>query len=774
MFGSCILTTPNTSFLMAMQVSGFVPSTASNVLLIRANHLFQDYRQTIGPRWVCRRGHEQNGSSNGKHNHRNRASKRTILYDAMKQYYDHFHPLLEAELQAEQAEILSQRKGMDSNPNTPYSIELRHLIVTKKGRLFSNTIYFLHSASRQPLPESNKFSKGDLINIRSERNANGIYAQGVVLSKSRSELRVVVPIGSEASQCMDSFAERRDFLQAECGTNIIAYERAVLALEDLTKKKPGSSDIARLIVMSFTDSIQGDNSPTKLTYSPNQTTSQGSPLRDSRKPIKADLKPGKWDSFSKESVTRAGQPDIIRVMKGLPTTLNGSQREAIKNALKRRLTLIQGPPGTGKTVTAAHLISCASQLQLGPILACAASNVAVDNLMQKIVNAAPRTCKVVRIGRIAAISEDLWSRSLEVLLEKNSVVKSARDKLARGAITLSELQGIEKAAAQALLRKADIVVGTCVGSGHDDLKKLKFPFILIDEASQATEPDVLIPLSTTTEMARQIVLVGDHHQLSPTTLRHSERGNYESGLEESMFFRLWKEGIGCHLLNVQYRMHPQISKFPCKHFYFNRLRDGVSAEDRRLPPWLTRLQESFSFEKRVLYCDVQEGLEEHDVSLYESGAEGTSFFNKVEANVVVKLVDTLVPISKDNLKREKNNLHSRIGVISPYAGQVRLLRRLINGREERGVEVCTVDGFQGREKDVIIFSSVRNNENRRVGFLQDWRRLNVAITRARTLLIVVGHKETLREDKHWGTWLRWVERHGTLISEATLHALEST
>lgn len=710
--------------------------------------------------WICRRVGSR-GSAKSQPVGRGRSAKRSALYDAMKQYRGHFQPLLEAELKAEQDAILQQRDSDMNGSCTGNGYIRGKLIASKQKRLFSLILYSLRPKSGT-LKGGFKFSKGDLVNIMPEGQLEDDAAvEGTVLAQNDSHLFVTVPVGSDGARNMDTFVEEGQILMAECGTNSLAFERASFALQAITAEGPNTSDMSRLLVMSFADIEQ------KNVVFHESDSSENNSFYDYEMPqdflYKAHSKNGdpkkeKWDNFAKETVSRITSSDLSAVVNQLSRCLNVSQILAIKEALQRRATLIQGPPGTGKTITTAYLIMCVIKLGLGPVLACAASNVAADNLLRKIVATLPGTSRVVRIGKVPAINEDLWEMTLESLLEKHPPLKKARSSCARGDLRFSELIDVERKVTNAILSQADVVVATCAGSGRRELQEQKFPFVVVDEATQATEPDVLIPLSVAIRngMKNQLVLVGDHHQLPPTTLSRKQNASVGLGLETSLFLRLWQNGIQCRMLNVQYRMHPDIAKFPAYHFYFKRLHNGVSANGIPLPGGSSVYVAEQMLRSRVVFFNVAYGHEESDRNSIDSAPGVRSFFNKAESDVVTGLLDSFV--------RRQGLPPSIIGVISPYAGQVKLLNEsLQTSGNLRGVDISTVDGFQGREKDVIILSAVRSNARQEVGFLRDWRRLNVAITRARTLLIVVGNEKTLASDYNWRSWLKWVKHNGMKV-----------
>lgn len=712
-------------------------------------------------RWVCRK--KRGDSSNMHVRGRGRGAKRSELYDAMTKYADHFRPLLRAELEAEQ--MVFKEQQFSTTRGTSSDV-LRRLVATKQSRIFSSEVFVLNAIKHgREFSYDHAFRKGDLINLYLDidndvDDANAI--QGSVLSKSRNGIVVTFPLGSESARKLDAFARERTALRAERGTNSLGYDRALAALEALIEKGPGTPVLGRLIVTSFSKTYLQGTTSSRVLHEPSDLLGPHSHLNDNL--------PNTWEHLASEMVINIQQQQFNVVLKRLPLLLNNSQRSAIKRALCNRLTLVQGPPGTGKTFTLAHMTSCALQLQLGPVLACAASNVATDNLTRKVVEACGRSARVVRVGRVSSVSEDLWDICVDGLMERNANVRRARTDFEMGSISLPELQKVEFQAITAILKAADVVLATCVGSGANEMSTLEFPIVVIDEATQATETDTLISICSGSALPRQLILVGDHHQLPPTKLSETATSDGDIGLETSLFLRLWLSGVPCELLNTQYRMHPSISRFPSLHFYMNRLKDGIHENDRQLPSVISPNVTWLSNDIRTVLLNVLEGAEERDSAVTE-GVKGSSYLNQLEAKIVMNTVKLLLKPGHNLIgtKTESGRgfVAKNIGVISPYSGQVKLIRsNMANDADLKHVEVNTVDGFQGREKDVIIVSAVRSNADAQIGFLKDWRRLNVAITRARILLIVVCDSHTVENNKHWAAWLKWVQQNGIILGEA--------
>jgi hypothetical protein len=335
------------------------------------------------------------------------------------------------------------------------------------------------------------------------------------------------------------------------------------------------------------------------------------------------------------------------------------------------------------------------------------------------------------------------------------------------------------------LGHAQVICATCVGAGSGILEKKSFDAVLIDEASQATEIATLVPLI---HGCQQLVLVGDHYQLPPTVASDAAKAE---GLGLSLFERLVAAGVVPSLLDTQYRMHPAISQFPSDCFYGGAIADGIVAAARPAPRGFEWPRPEFP----VAFLALNNAQEASD---------GTSKSNPVEANCVADIVRKLA--------REGGIPLLEIGVATPYAAQVRhdchcflslslalafallpsltpfttlflspsplLLRTLLSllfqvrlirrilGHDFKSVECSSIDGFQGREKTVMVISTVRANRGGHCGFLADWCRTNVAITRARNGLIVVGNEPTLRSERRgWGPWLDWAWAHGVVVGE---------
>ncbi|CAK0867317.1 unnamed protein product [Prorocentrum cordatum] len=393
--------------------------------------------------------------------------------------------------------------------------------------------------------------------------------------------------------------------------------------------------------------------------------------------------------------------------------LNDSQLDALTAALTGRLTLIQGPPGTGKTYVSVHLLKLFTKvLCLSPVLAVADSNIAVDNMAME---AHRMGLNVVRVGDLDGVHPDLRSLSLESMMA----------------------QGFSS---KAVLSTAEVICMTNCKAGSALVQRmgLDAEAILVDEAAQSTELSVLVPLALCG--APRLVLVGDQCQLPPTVVSQDPRAQ---GLSLSLFGRLVARGLTPHMLKVQYRMHPKLAEFISQQFYRGLLATGVDSSSRAPPA-------GFAWPRPDAGIAIVDARGD-EVQV------GFSWTNPVEVSVVA---DVLAGFLGSHATSP-----SDVGIVSPYSAQVRSLQRELRrrmGAAAAGVEVKTVDGFQGREKQIMIVSTVRSNHFG-VGFLSDWRRLNVMLTRARCGLVVVGNAATLEMDPTWARWLDWARVNDFIV-----------
>ncbi|KAJ5465476.1 hypothetical protein N7530_009263 [Penicillium desertorum] len=469
-------------------------------------------------------------------------------------------------------------------------------------------------------------------------------------------------------------------------------------------------------------------------------------------------------------------------------TLNDSQKEAIQFALASRdIALIHGPPGTGKTHTLIELILQLVQRRKR-VLVCGPSNVSVDNIVERL---APKKVPVVRIGHPARLLPSVLEHSLEVLTQTSDaggIVKDIRkeidDKQASIRKTRSgrERRGIyddlkllrkefrerESKCVDNLVRESSVVLATLHGAGGHQLKNQKFDVVIIDEASQALEAQCWIPLLG----AEKVVLAGDHLQLPPTVKStgqnpkdQTSKGTEEKtgnntdtetlkgvSLEHTLFDRLLAlHGTGVkRMLTTQYRMHEKIMRFPSDELYEGKLMASDAVKARLLIDLPYEVEGTDDTQEPLVFWDTQGGdfPEKAEDEISKKGALlGDSKSNEMEAMVVARHVDHLIDAG---IRPES------IAVITPYNGQLALLSRMLR-EKYAGLELGSVDGFQGREKEAVVVSLVRSNAEHEVGFLGEKRRLNVAMTRPKRHLCICGDSETISHGssflKHWMDFL---------------------
>ncbi|CDR96420.1 regulator of nonsense transcripts, putative [Babesia bigemina] len=414
----------------------------------------------------------------------------------------------------------------------------------------------------------------------------------------------------------------------------------------------------------------------------------------------------------------------------LPTSipLTPSQSDACKSALTNPLTLIQGPPGTGKTQVACAIIDCWRQQTKEKILAVADSNVAADNLIEGLNS---RGIHALRIG--------FGSESLLQEESLKRLAKYGRYKSLKESGYYKEANSLRMAMITEAIRQHQVIIATCVGSGNDILSSYSFPYVVIDECAQSIEASNLIPIG---KGCKQLVLIGDHKQLRPTIISPEAAAQ---GLSISLLERLVSAQVATvHVLDVQRRMHPSISEFPNKHFYRGAVRDAVSESSR--PPvrgfkWPTRGY-------NIAFIDASAGCPN---SQFESNV-GTSKANALEADIVAIVLKSII--------EARDVRESQIGILTAYDAQKWMLKRKLNQIDSvkgQAIEIDSVDGFQGKEKELIIFSAVRSNLQKDVGFLRDPRRMNVMLTRARRGLIVIADKYTIMNDiANWRPYVEYI------------------
>ncbi len=456
--------------------------------------------------------------------------------------------------------------------------------------------------------------------------------------------------------------------------------------------------------------------------------------------------------------------------------LSKDKKSAVRRAVaSNELFLIQGPPGTGKTAVIAEIVL--QILKRNPdarILLSSQSNVAVDHAMAQIHKAMESDLPMTRLGRVEKIGSDGYKWTIgqrtnalhqkvqgkcgavinELKLLERDYRTSATDQHAQAAPTrhdendssdfdarLSQIQntraileewtdvaGLGPDFEKLIVEQSNIVGATCLFSGGKRMPEADFDWAIIDEAGRATLPETLVPMAK----AERAILVGDERQLPPMIddFEHTGRGQASSNdrLDKSLFQSLVEEADSKHVasLSTQYRMHPAIGRLISAVFYNGRIKQGTK-DSRRIDGWISKQVTWLSTSKISNRCENR---------------EGQSFINHAEAKLILRKLEDLE-------RCWQHNKRLTVGVISGYLAQVGLLLRMVSPNDRKRwrqlqIEIATVDSFQGRECDVIIYSTVRSNRKRAIGFLKDHRRINVALSRARDMLVVVGDAVMMR------------------------------
>ena len=482
--------------------------------------------------------------------------------------------------------------------------------------------------------------------------------------------------------------------------------------------------------------------------------------------------------------------------------LDDKQRAAVDLALRSGdLALVWGPPGTGKTRTLVEVIR--QRIARGErVLCCAPSNTAVDNVGVRLAEAG---VKAVRIGHPARVSPALQALTLDAQVERDGAQGLAREwrdrarALRKSAMNAAPARGsredreaaraevrglwaearsLDRDAARELanaerlvLARADVVLATCVGGDHPLLGDTIFDCLVVDEATQAPDPLLLVPLAR----ARVAVLAGDPHQLGPVITGGPD---VERRLGTTVFERLAAASdptgsgppplapLAAVMLEVQHRMSTEIMEFPSRSMYEGKLRAAPDVAHRRLadlgvkpdpardrPVWLVDTAGKDWTEERT---DMDPGgsLNNIPAFLFDPSTYNTGNAERIAAEVR-RLLSRGLP-------------HADIAVIAAYSAQARKLRDLLKAERALGVEVGTVDGFQGREKEAVLVDLVRSNELGEIGFLSNTRRMNVALTRAKRFVLVVADSATLGAHPYYAQFVEYVDEldaHGSAWSD---------
>ena len=438
--------------------------------------------------------------------------------------------------------------------------------------------------------------------------------------------------------------------------------------------------------------------------------------------------------------------------------LNAAQQQAVNKVLcAKDVAVVHGPPGTGKTTTLVEAIYETLRRE-NQVLVCAQSNMAVDWISEKLVD---RGVNVLRIGNPTRVNDKMLSFTYERRFEAHpdypqlwSIRKAIRELRAhrkRGDHSFHQkMESLKERATELELRinsglfgEARVIASTLVGSANRLLDGMKFPTLFIDEAAQALEAACWIPI----RRAGRVILAGDHCQLPPTVKSFAA---LKGGLGKTLMERIVEnKPEAVTLLRMQYRMNEAIMRFSSEWFYQGMVESAPEVKYRSI----------LDLDQPISWIDTgAETGEDAPVAREEFVGEQFGRINKVEAELTLDALEQYFQrIGKQRVLEERLD----VGVISPYRAQVQYLRRLIAGREffkpyRRLISVNTVDGFQGQERDIILISLVRANDEGQIGFLRDLRRMNVAMTRARMKLIILGSRTTLARHPFYGKLWEYV------------------
>ncbi|MCD6276484.1 MAG: IGHMBP2 family helicase [Thermoplasmata archaeon] len=654
-----------------------------------------------------------------------------LHFKDFEEYYSYFSRLIERERREEISQCLNEIRRMSGKKREKLGRAILNVRGSRAGRGLGGT--YLVKYSRENFPKT-EISVGDIVLI-SKGKVDEKNPKGTVYQKGKNY--IVVAFNDRPSRYIYGKGIRIDLYVSD-----ITFKRMKDALKYLSQKQ----DLLPII-----------------------------------------LGRGK---IEKEKIGR------IKFFNGM---LNASQRNAVIKALQaERIFLIHGPPGTGKTTTLVEAI--VQHVHFGHrVLATADSNVAVDNLVDNLKN----FVNVVRVGNPARVTKSLLEHTLDYLVQFEPEYKKAQklwdeiEKLveerdtyirptqqwrrglgddeilylsrARRSVRgipvdvmesmakwirlekkieekVKKARELEGKAVEKILKRADVICATNSTAGSEVLENCQFDVIFIDEATQSTEPSTLIPIVK----GNKIIMAGDHKQLPPTVMSFEARE-----LTHTLFERM-HEVYGhkiVEILNLQYRMNERIMNFSNREFYGGIIKSHESVKNITL--------EDLDLKKITVKGWMGEALEAQNVIVFidtcgnmpERQRRGsTSYENPGEAKIVKELIIKLFEMGMDP---------GDIGVITPYDDQVDYLRVCLN---EDLLEIKSVDGFQGREKEVILISFVRSNSRGDIGFLEDLRRLNVAITRAKRKLIMIGDASTLSKHPTYARLINYTSLNGKVLS----------
>lgn len=464
--------------------------------------------------------------------------------------------------------------------------------------------------------------------------------------------------------------------------------------------------------------------------------------------------------------------------------LNPTQERAVNEVLwAKDVAIVHGPPGTGKTTTLVEAIN-ETLMRESQVLVCAQSNMAVDWISEKLVD---RGINVLRIGNPTRVNDKMLGFTYERRFESHAdypqlwairkAIRELRKNRKKGSENYHQkMDRLKSRAAEIELRinaelfgEARVIACTLVGSAHHLLEGMKFGTLFIDEAAQALEAACWIPM----KRASRVILAGDHCQLPPTV---KSIAALRAGLGKTLMERIAENKPEVvTLLKIQYRMNDEIMRFSSDWFYGGKVESAPQIKYRSVLDydhpitWIDTSNEENQItiegedapEDSVSTSSSVSAANQNSDLNFKEQFVGESFgrINKAEAELtLLTLAEYFTKIGKQRVLEERID----VGIISPYRAQVQYLKKLIKKYEffkpyRRLISVNTVDGFQGQERDVILISLVRSNDEGQIGFLKDLRRMNVAMTRARMKLIILGNKDTMTKHPFYKKLWEYVE-----------------
>ena len=503
----------------------------------------------------------------------------------------------------------------------------------------------------------------------------------------------------------------------------------------------GKTGEFRLFAPDFPDWIEDDGVGIKLAPDQRTTTIMKSVLNNLENNKELFELFEQLHGATKEKLPLAVQPVSLFFNN---KNLNQSQQQAVAAITQNeKITIVHGPPGTGKTTT---LVEAIVQLVKAgeKILVSAPSNTAVDNIAKGLI---AQSLQVLRVGNTSKVDETIFQHTPEGKLNNSKQLKEIKQlkiraeefrkmalkykrsfgKAEREQRNLlfkevkdirTEIKKLQAYNEEKLYTEAEVILGTPVGLYDAKINHLSFHTLLIDEAGQCIEPLAW----TIFPLAKKYVLAGDHFQLPPTVLSNEAA---RLGLNKSILEISIATADSIFLLNTQYRMREAIAGFSSNYFYNGLLQTAAHLTNNNT---------------HITFIDTA-GSGYNEVH----GSDGSSLQNEGELQIVQKLLET----------EALDLLHTAF--ISPYAGQVAAAKELL----PKQIRISTIDSFQGQEKEIIILSLVRSNDDGEIGFLKDYRRMNVAITRAKEQLFVIGDSATIGADAFYNSFLTYIEKCGT-------------